>query len=185
MKRRRTSEGKQSNAVERLGIGGDIPVPDFSDQPDSGGRIGGTRGVDEFGIEGGAAAEWGRDALHEASLESTDIDRVQAGVDQASEYEEEVESEEESAVIARVLEEDVQDDSLREILPNDLQSLIEYRLRHHDRIDAHNVSVLMVSPGLVVLRGRVRSQSESMRISEVVSALPGVHAVRNLLLVPR
>lgn len=184
MKKRRTSEGKQSNSLQDLGLGHELPTADFSDQPDSGGRIGGMRGVDEYGIEGGVAVEWSARTRYDGSREDAELlDRAQAGAEDIEEFSEE--GEEESEAIAEALEEDGEVPHEVEELPRDLLSLIEYRLRHHDRIDARNVSVLMDSPGLVVLRGRVRSVSESLRVSEIVSALPGVYAVRNLLVVPR
>lgn len=183
MRRHRTKEGRQSNSLQDLGIGQDLPVADFSDQPDSGGRIGGIRGADEFGIEGGVAAEWSTEALDQRTAGGRLVERTQAGVEGVEEFS--IEGEAESEAIAEALEEELQEEAQSEELPGDLQALIEYRLRNHERIDARNVSVKIESPGLVVLNGRVRSESESLRVSEVVSALPGVYVVRNRLAVPR
>jgi hypothetical protein len=183
MKRRRTREGRQVNALQDLGVGQDVPIADFSDQPDSGGRIGGVRGLDEFGIEGGVAAEWGREALSQGTGTERLLDATQAGIESSEDFS--IEGEEESQAIAEVLAEGEQAEVQSEELPKDLRALIEYRLRNHDRIDARNVSVRIESPGLVVLKGRVRTESESLRVSEVVSALPGVYVVRNQLAVPR
>ncbi len=166
MKKHRTKEGRQFNTLVDMGFAQDLPIADFSDQPDSGGRIGGVRGVDEFGIEGGVAAESRADNFR-------------------SEVEDELESEAESDEISRVLEDGAQPDLEVDSLPRDLLGLIEYRLRNHDRIDSSHVSVRIESPGLVVLNGRVRSDSESLRVAEVVSALPGVYTVQNRLAVPR
>jgi len=183
MKKRRTSEGKQSNALQDLGLGHDVPPTDFSDQPDSGGRIGGTRGSDEFGIEGGVAEEWSVEARDSLVGETTLIEATQAAADDVEEFSEDGAAE--SDAIAEVLKEQEQDGIVSSKLPDDLQALIELRLGNHDRIDARNLTVLVCSPGLVVLRGRVRSESESLRVSEIVSALPGVNAIRNQLVVPR
>jgi hypothetical protein len=49
MRRRRSKEGIQSNTLMELGFGQDVPFDNFSDQPDSGGRIGGVRGKQEYG----------------------------------------------------------------------------------------------------------------------------------------
>lgn len=179
MKKRRTSEGRQSNTLQDLGLGASAPSGEFSDQPDSSGRIGGTRGVDEFGIEGGAAVEWSIESVSKVSAGGELVERTQAGVEGIDEYS--VEGEIESEEIVDELEEQI----LEPEIPSDLRALIEYRLQHHDRIDAGAVSVRVEPPGLVMLSGRVRSESESMRVSEIVSALPGVYAIRNRLEVPR
>ena len=57
MRRRKGHEGEQSKRLVELGFGQDIPQDGFSDQPDSGGSIGGLRGVQEYGIEGGVSRE--------------------------------------------------------------------------------------------------------------------------------
>jgi hypothetical protein len=183
MKKRRTSEGRQSNALQDLGLGNDVPVADFSDQPDSSGRIGGTRGVDEFGIEGGVAEEWSVEARGTLVGEARLIESTQAAADDIEVFSEEGQAE--SEAIAEVLQDQEQEDALGDELPDDLKGLIELRLGRHDRIDASNLTVSVQSTGLVILSGRVRSESESLRVSEVVSALPGVHAIRNQLVVPR
>lgn len=184
MKRRRTREGSQSNSLQDLGIGHDVPVPDFSDQPDSGGRIGGARGADEFGIEGGVAQEWSVDGPSSIVEKGELIDRAQTGSEGIDEFSIEAHAESwlQKEVIGEEFEEEPEDVAP---LPRDLRSLIEYRLRNHDRINSENVSIRVESPGLVVLSGRVGSESESLRVSEVVSALPGVYAVNNRLVVPR
>jgi len=187
MNKRRASEGRQSNTLQELGIAHDVPVADFSDQLDSGGSIGGIRGVDEFGIEGSTAEEWSIEATG-VLLRGTELaESTQAELEDVDDFSEEgeVESDAESDAIAEVLQQDGQEAADGDELPDDLQALIELRLGRHDRIDASNLSVRVRSPGLVILRGRVRSESESLRVSEVVSALPGVYAIRNQLVVPR
>jgi hypothetical protein len=67
----------------------------------------------------------------------------------------------------------------------DLKSLIEYRLNSHDRIDARNLKINVQGEGLVIVTGRARSESESLRVSEIISALPGVYAINNRLVVSR
>ncbi len=203
MKKCRTSEGRQSNTLQDLGLAHDVPVADCSDQPDSGSRIGGLRGVDEFGIEGGAAEEWSIEAADFLLPGAELVEPTQAAVESVEDFSEEGEIEEEvgdefedefeaeaageaeSEAIAQVLQQDGQEELGVDSLPDDLKALIELRLGRHDRIDASHLSVSVQSEGLVVIRGRVRSQSESLRVSEVVSALPGVHAIRNHLVVPR
>jgi hypothetical protein len=181
MKKHRTEEGRQVNTLVDMGFAQDVPIADFSDQPDSGGRIGGVRGVDEFGIEGGVAEEWSAENVSKVTSGGFLVDRVQAGAESLEEFSSEAESDE----IARVLEGESPQEAEIDSLPSDLLGLIEYRLKNHDRIDSSNVSVRIESPGLVVLNGRVRSDSESLRVAEVVSALPGVYTVRNRLAVPR
>lgn len=183
MKKRRTKEGKQSNVLQDMGLGNDVPTKDFSDQPDSGGRIGGTRGSDEFGIEGGVADEWSVEARDTLVGEAMLIEATQAAADAIEEFSEAGEAE--SDDIAEVLKDQVQDELVSAKLPDDLQTLIELRLGSHDRIDARNLTVRVQSPGLVLLRGRVRSESESLRVCEIVSALPGVNAIRNQLVFHR
>jgi len=63
--------------------------------------------------------------------------------------------------------------------------LIEYRLNSHDRIDARNLKINVQGEGLVIVTGRARSESESLRVSEIISALPGVYAINNRLVVSR
>jgi hypothetical protein len=161
MKRGRTIEGHQSRELTELGFGQDVPADDFSDQPDSGSRIGGVRGVDEFGIIGGVSSEWcGEDG---------------AGV-------------EESLDVESILGDDSEvaggiggSDWLKFEGLDGLRALIEHRLLNHDRIDPQDITVRVDPPGLVLLSGRVRSDSESMRVSEIVTSLPGVYSVRNIL----
>jgi len=185
MKKRRTREGKQSNTLQDLGLGQDVPGDDFSDQPDCGSRIGGVRGVDEYGIEGGVADEWSGEKKSTGAHqeEAKLVENVQAGLESIEEFS--VEGEAESDQIAEEIAEKVEDEMVGETIPGDLKDLIEYRLSHHDRIDAGNVSVRVDPPGFVVIKGRVRSESESLRVTEVISALPGVYAIRNQLIVPR
>jgi osmotically-inducible protein OsmY len=141
------------------------------------------RGVDEFGIEGGAAEEWSIEAVGKVLRGGQLLEPTQAAAEGLEDFSEDGEAE--SAAIAEALQEDGLQAALEDELPDDLQALIELRLGRHDRIDSKNVSVRVNSRGLVVLNGRVRSESESLRISEVVSALPGVYAIRNQLVVPR
>lgn len=161
MKRRRTIEGRQSEALTQLGFGQDIPADDFSDQPDSGGRLGGVRGVDEFGIVGGVASEWSGEGDLGVD-ESVDVESI-LGAD----------SEVAGGIGAG--------DWLKFEGLEGLRALIEHRLVNHDRIDPHDIIVRVDPPGLVLLSGSVRSDSESLRVSEIVTSLPGVYAVRNLL----
>ena len=205
MKRRRNTEGQEFRSLQEIGLGQDVPTGEFSDQPDSGSRIGGIRGVQEYGIEGGIAAENGAEIATGVSVEGNLIDQVRATGESIEEFsaegeleseESELEDEDEDETEAgEVLSDEIEvvglEDDATIIDPKgfklfqDLKSLIEYRLNSHDRIDARNLKINVQGEGLVIVTGRARSESESLRVSEIISALPGVYAINNRLVVSR
>jgi hypothetical protein len=205
MKRRGNKEGREFNSLQEIGLGKDTPTGEFSDQPDSGSRIGGIRGVQEYGIEGGVAAENGSEIATGVSVEGNLIDQVRAAGESIEEFSAEGELESEESELEDEDEEDVEagevlsdeiegaglEDDATIIDPKgfklfqDLKSLIEYRLNSHDRIDARNLKINVQGEGLVIVTGRARSESESLRVSEIISALPGVYAINNRLVVSR
>jgi hypothetical protein len=205
MKRRGNKEGREFNSLQEIGLGKDTLTGEFSDQPDSGSRIGGIRGVQEYGIEGGVAAENGSKIATGVSVEGSLIDQVRAAGESIEEFSAEGELESEESELEDEDEEDVEagevlsdeiegaglEDDATIIDPKgfklfqDLKSLIEYRLNSHDRIDARNLKINVQGEGLVIVTGRARSESESLRVSEIISALPGVYAINNRLVVSR
>jgi hypothetical protein len=206
MKRHPTKEGREIKTLQEIGLGQDVPAGEFSDQPDSGSRIGGIRGAQEYGIEGGIAAESGSEIAGGVSVEGRLIDQVNAASASIEEFSSEAEEEIDESELAEELEEEetlAERDLLADIeaagLPEDgavvdpegfklfqdLKALIEYRLNSHDRIDARNFRINVQGEGMVIITGRARSESESLRVSEIISALPGVYAINNRLVVPR
>jgi hypothetical protein len=185
MPRRRSREGLQSNTLEQMGLEHDVPTPGFSDQPDSGGAIGGVRGRQEYGIEGGAAATLESEATGRAALEGNIVEEVQAPDAFSRSIAEEGEglpSEDEQE------EEQEQEFVLQERAPvrsegEDLRNLIEDRLMRHPSIHLSGLHVLVQPVGLVTVGGRVLSEAEKLRVAEVISALPGIQGLRNLLTV--
>jgi hypothetical protein len=183
MTKRRSKEGLQSNTLEQMGLEHDVPTPDFSDQPDSGGRIGGSRGRQEFGIEGGVAGTLESEASGEAALRGNVIEDSEATSEGFPELfgEEDLEESDEE-----VEQEELQEPQLREqprayVEGDDLRILIEDRLIQHPSLHLQGLSVSVRPTGLVTVGGRVRSEAEKLRVEEVLSALPGVQGLRNLL----
>jgi hypothetical protein len=181
MPRRRSREGLQSNSLEESGMGHEVPTPDFSDQPDSGGRIGGVRGRQEFGIEGGPADELESEISGKDEVMGRSVQDLQADLDSMSEEQEVEEGME---------EEPRQEGKLNVTAPQrafevggDLQDLIEDRLLHHPSLHFDGLRVSVWPAGLVTVAGRVRSESEKLRVTEIIGALPGVEGLRNVLIV--
>lgn len=181
MPRRRSREGQQSNTLEQSGIGREVPTPDFSDQPDSGGRIGGVRGRQEFGIEGGPADELESEISGKDELMGRSVQDLRADFDSISEEQGDEE---------RIEEEFGQEVKLAVTAPErafdvggDLHDLIEDRLLHHPSLHFDGLRVSVWPAGLVTVAGRVRSESEKLRVTEIIGALPGVEGLRNVLIV--
>ncbi len=179
MRRRRSKEGIQSNTLMELGVGQDVPFDNFSDQPDSGGRIGGVRGKQEFGIEGGIAGEGGTEVGSRESTESRLVEEAQAASASLTEFSSEgIEQPDE-------LEQEYQAEIDEYLAGEDLKALIEYRLEHNERIHSKDIHVSVAPSGLVTLSGHVTSEAERLRVSEVVGALPSVQAIHNKLVCVR
>jgi hypothetical protein len=64
---------------------------------------------------------------------------------------------------------------------DDLRNLIEDRLMRHPSLHLSDLHVIVHSAGLVTVGGGVLSDAEKLRVTEVLSALPGIHGLRNLL----
>lgn len=174
MGRRRRKEGRQSDRLEQLGFGQDTPQHGFSDQPSSGGRIGGIRGAQEFGIQGGVSGD--QEMLEGAeSTEGRLVEELEAASAGFAEYSAEGTQESEQA-------EDL-DELYRagDIEPEDLKDLIEDRLDHNLYLHADSIHIAVEPSGMVTVSGRVISEAESLRVSEILAALPGVRGIDNKL----
>ena len=178
MGRRKRKEGRQSDRLQELGFGQDIPEGSFSDQPSSGGRIGGIRGAQEYGIEGGGSGERERSAGEESSEERL-VDELDAASSSLGEYSAEGSVESEEAEV----NEELYGGSY--IGGEDLKELIEDRLEHNALVHAGAIDVTVEPSGLVIVSGTVESESESLRVSEILAALPGVRGIDNKLKVNR
>jgi len=174
MGRRRRREGRQSNRLEELGFGQDTPQEGFGDQPSSGGRIGGVRGAQEFGIEGASSGE---QAMSEGaeSAEGRLVEALEAAAAGLAEYSAEGTEESEQA---EDLEELYSPD---DVAIDDLRDLIEDRLDNNMYLHADSIHVAVEPSGLVIVSGRVWSEAESLRVSELLAALPGVRGINNKL----
>jgi hypothetical protein len=178
MGRRRRKEGKQSDRLQEIGFGQDIPQDGFSDQPSSGGRIGGVRGVQEYGIEGGIAGERERSSGGEGVDERL-VDELDAASSSLAEYSAEGTAESEDSELA----EDLYGEEY--IGGEDLRKLIEDRLEHNSHVHSGAIDVAVEPFGQVVLNGTVETESESVRVSEIVASIPGVRDIDNRLRVVR
>ena len=180
MPRRKSKEGIQGNALEEIGLGQDLPSGEFNEQPDSGSRIGGMRGKQEYGIEGDVSSEVGAGfggVTREQDELAAEVRDSAAGFTEFSEEArgEQIEETEE--------EEAYRDDTQHYIEGADLATLVRYRLRQNPRLHLSGLHVSVESSGLVSISGHVTSEAEKLRVSEVVSALPGVQVINNQLTV--
>lgn len=180
MRRRRSKEGAQSNAIVKMGLAQDITSAEFAEQPDSGSRIGGVRGLQEYGIDGAAADDVSRSderGATERSRLAADVEAASAGLSEFGEGGEEelLEGEGEADEVA------YRDKPRGFMSPGDLGNLLMYRLQHNREIDAHRIQARVEPSGLVTLTGSVRSDAEKLRVEEVALAIPGVTTVTNKL----
>lgn len=178
MGRRRRREGEQSDRLQELGFGQDVPQDGFSDQPSSGGRIGGVRGAQEYGVEGGVAGEPERSPGEESGDERL-VDELRAASSSLAEYSAEGTVESEDFELGEELY------GGECIGRDDLRELIEDRLQHNSHVHTDGIDVAVEPIGLVVLTGTVETESESVRVSEIVASLPGVRGIDNRLRVVR
>lgn len=178
---RKRREAEYNDTLRKLGFGLEHPPDDYSDQPSSSGRIGGVRGQQEYGIEGGVAQERHTEAGDEPANDPQLLDSVEAASETLSDFSEEAGRAEE-----RKDENDEERAALKERpVPGDLKSLIQDRLDHNHYIDSASITVDVEPSGLVILSGRVRTEAESLRASEITASLPGVLAIDNKLQIDR
>jgi osmotically-inducible protein OsmY len=168
-------EGKDAEELKKLGFEFEPPVDDYSYQPDSGSRIGGTRGRQEYGIQGGVSWESDAPGRTEGVQDGRPLDEINVDASGISEFSEEATHGVEG------FERAARKEHAQKIPDEYLESLIRERLEHHDRIDGRTIRVTVVHPGIVALSGDVHSHSENLRVVEVVSAIPGVEAIDNRL----
>jgi osmotically-inducible protein OsmY len=168
-------EGQDAEKLKKLGFELEAPVDDYSSQPDSGSRMGGTRGRQEYGIEGDIASEKDQQVESEELQDTRSLEGVTVEAIGISEFSEE------ATHGAEGFERAAREEHHQRIPDDYLESLVRERLEHHERIDAHSICVTVVHPGIIVLAGDVHSHSENLRVVEVVSAIPGVEAIDNQL----
>jgi len=172
MGRRKRREARQSDRLTELGCGQDVPQDEFSDQPGSSGRIGGVRGAQEYGIEGGIAGEQENEEASD-TVDKRLLADAEAASSGLAEYSTEgaVESEEAEEVY------DVYGDEY--MSGEDLKSTIIERLASNNYLHSESVEVNVQPIGRVILSGSVETDSEVLRVSEIVGALPGVREIEN------
>lgn len=193
MARKRTREGQQSDALERMGLGHNVPIPEFSDQPDSGGRIGGVRGVQEFGIEGDDLLEDGHNNRGLISDVQATSDEVLQGTQDVDEALLDIEDELDDLMADQSEDEDEDDDAIevaaafvprivsRSDHATELRELVADRLQRNPSLHLESLRVSVIALGLVTVAGKVQSEAEKLRATEIVSSLPGVVGIRNIL----
>lgn len=178
---RKRPEAEYNDTLRKLGFGLENPPDDFSDQPGSSGRIGGVRGKQEYGIDGGVAGERDTEADEEAPSDPRLREAVESASETITDFSEEGERTEEESQ-----EEEPEETTRKDpALEGDLKSLIEDRLQHNTYMDATSISVEVEASGLVILSGKARSDAESLRASEIAASLPGVLAIDNKIEVER
>jgi osmotically-inducible protein OsmY len=168
-------EGKDADNLRRLGYEYQSPVDDYSHQPDSGSRIGGTRGKQEYGIEGGVAWESDTQPPSQIIHDTHTLEGINAESSGISEFSQDATRGVEG------FEHAARAEHPQHLTEEHLESLIRERLDHHDRIDAAQIRVSVVQPGIVVLSGNVRTHAENLRTVELISAIPGVDGIDNRL----
>jgi len=171
-------EGKEAERLRKLGFEFESPVDDYSYQPDSGSRIGGIRGRQEYGIAGGVSWETDTIAQGPSLQDNRPLDQINIESSGISEFSEE------ATHGAEALEREShqgQAQRLHQLSTDDLRELIRERLEHHAKIDVSSIQISVTPPGVVTLEGEAHSVAERLRLEEVVSALPGVRGVANHL----
>lgn len=188
---RRKSEGQEFERLRRAGLELRPPVDEFSEQPASGSAIGGRRGAQEYGIQGGRAQEDGhdRDLGSNVDANTSDIeeeghlfprdsmDRTFPGISDytrahlnASEDVDAVISEAESAQ-----EENIENADEAALSIPELESLLRDRLARHPELQRHeaDLSIALRPEGELLLQGRVDSEAMRLLVQEMAEAVVG------------
>jgi len=196
MPRTKKSED-QFGALRKIGFELRAPVDEYSEQPGSGGTMGGRRGTQEYGIEGGVAQEDGhdRDRASNVDINSSDIepegaripqdlmDRSYPGVSQyTSEHMVGAEQSEPGLLpsqesIPNVLAEEEGETIGRA----DLETLLRQRLMNHPELKNESIQISIDEERRAFLRGRVHSDAARMHVQEIAEAVLGSNDIANLL----
>jgi osmotically-inducible protein OsmY len=171
-------EGKEAERLRKLGFEFESPVDDYSYQPDSGSRIGGLRGRQEYGIRGGVSSESDTTPQAPSLQDNRLLDQGNVESSGVSEFSEE------ATHGAQALEREAhqgQTQRHHQLSTDDLGELIQERLEHHAKIDVSSIHISLTSSGVVTLEGEAHSVAERLRVEEVVSAIPGVREIANHL----
>lgn len=138
----------------------------FNEQPASGGVIGGTRGAQEYGIEGEIAEE----EEHQRA-EAVSIDREGCGgLSQFSA----------GGVEALIAKSEASEDLISDVLPEsgkELESLLNERLRTHPALSSAHISVRITPAQEILLSGEVHSEAERLLAVEITEAIAPALAV--------
>jgi len=144
MPRKLSKEGKDFNKLR--GLGYEFKSQDYySEQPDSGGTIGGLRGKQEYGIES-TLDSGGKRGLKEAKL-ATNVPAF--------------EREEPGSV----------KDIVPEQISRDLMKYIAERLGSHPALKDKFISVSAETKNSVLVEGIVTSESDKIRVTELIEAI--------------
>jgi osmotically-inducible protein OsmY len=136
---------------------------EFDCQPDSGGRIGGIRGSQEYGISEDSAE------LGDVVEESSEL----LGISEFSEHAQHALDDDQSSQKIP--------SSTFTLPPAELEVLIAERLADNKSMDLTRVVISANEEGAVVLVGEVRSEMEKVRLEEIVTSIPGAKSVLNLV----
>lgn len=170
-------EGKEAEQLRKLGYEYQPPVDDYSYQPDSGSRIGGITGKQEYGIQGGVSWEVDHHGKVDGLQDRIPTDEITTESTGVSDF----------SVCAthgvEALEEAARASHPQLMPPQYLESLIQERLDHHNQIAPHTLAISATPAGVVTITGQVRRDAERLRIEEVVAAIPGVTEVENRITV--
>lgn len=182
---RRKSEADEYNALKKIGFELRAPVDEFSQQPSSGGVIGGRRGDQEFGITGGIAPEDSHDKnltsnvdVNAADVEgegqrfpsevvdrdfpglsefaSSQVDRMEGG--DATDFKGQVSGEGEAS--------------------ESNAALLRQRYSDHPQLSKSHIEV-RVEAGRVTIQGRVATIAERVLAEELAAAVLGAAPIEN------
>ncbi|MBN8547881.1 MAG: BON domain-containing protein [Deltaproteobacteria bacterium] len=192
--RRNRLEGEEFRKLRKAGLELRPPVDEYSEQPSSGSAIGGRRGAQEYGIEGGAAQEDGhdRDRASNVDISSSDlevegtrfpqevVDRSYPGV---SEYSLLQIGGTPEGEIGQEPFDDEADSDLEIKNYSEIEVLLRERIRAHPILGNQSITVSLTPHGSTVLEGAVRTEAIKLDAQELAQAILGEVVVENRLVV--
>lgn len=166
MTKNKKKEPREFESLQEMGFELTGSQDEFSDQPDSGGVIGGTRGQQEYGINTSVDAQG-------ASSEKRQTERTtRAALSGSAVPLELLESPLDEKIERREFEE-----TLKFTDPQ-LERVINDRLSHHPHLKQFTLKV-KVESAEVSIGGTVTADSAKLLIDEIIEALPGISRIHN------
>lgn len=161
-RKKSASEDKDFKVLREMGFEFDPPQDEYSFQPGSGGIIGGKVGRQEYGVDSVFDAE-GRDDQGARGGGASGPPGVEWSQEEALRKKEELRIQSEGRL---------NDERLFEVLRD--------RLSKHPVLQGDEI-YLSVKDGKVTVNGRVKSESDKLRINEIIEGFPSVRLISNRL----